>query len=144
MAATADINISATTTYTKAAALATYSGSPKIVASKSYATTDISKVFDATGSTGSPVTYDVTALTDDYGAALAMATVKGFVIQNTHATATLTIGGGSNPLFGSDHYTVKAGCCLPITSAFAASGAAKNVLVTPSATATWQVLILGS
>jgi len=142
--ASGKIEISASFTYSSVVAGTAFSGFPKLSQSQSLdSTTPVNKVFNQSATISSPTTLDVTALTDAYGAALSFGTVKQFVIQNTGA-GNLVVGGGSNPLFGTDQYTVKSGATLPITSSFTESGSAKNILLTPSASLSYTLIICGS
>lgn len=144
MAANAQIDINAAVQYTSSGPLATFTGTPRITTSTTLDSTAISKVYQAARSISSPDTLDLTSgLTDAYGQALVFAAVKCVTIYNTSATATITVGGGSNPVFGSDQYTIKAGACLPITSPFTVDGTHKVITVTPSASATYQIIIAG-
>lgn len=144
--ATATIDFAATVQDTKSADLGTYSGNPKITDTTSLSSADVTKVFTDGRSLSAPETLDVTAgLTSAYGAALVYSSVKAVVIQNTHGTATIVVGGGANPLFGTDQYTVQPGQTFSVPNVpVAVSGTAKNVLVTPSAAATYNVMILGT
>lgn len=145
MAAEGIITVLANVTNTGTNGLGTYSGNPQISTVTSFSTSDISKVYTAAGTTAVNLNLDVTSgLTDAFGNALVFGTVKTFVLKNTHATATLTVGGGTNPLFGSDQYTVAAGACLPITTSFTVDSTHKVIRVVPSASCTYQLMILGS
>lgn len=140
--ATATIDITCSVQDTKATDLGSYSGNPRLTQSAS--NVSVTKVFTDARTTAVPETLDLTTgLTDAYGAALVYSSCKYVCIQNTHVSATLTIGGGANPLFGTDQYTIKPGATLPITSTFAVAGGSKNLLVTPSASCTYSIIIAG-
>ena len=144
--ATANIDINVSVVHSNPNDLGQYNGSPGIDSSLTFSTSDLSKVFADSRSISAADPLDVTSgLTDQYGTALVYATVKTVVIKNTHATATLTIGGGSDPLYGTDQYTLKAGQTLPITSSATVDGTHKVLTITPSvASTTYDILILGS
>ena len=142
--ASGKIEITASFTYSSVIGGAAFAGYPKLSQSQSLdSTTPVNKVYNETGTISSPHTIDVSSLTDAYGAALAFGTVKQFVIQNTGA-GNLVVGGGSNPLFGTDQFTVKSGATLPITSSFTEGAGAKNILLTPSASLSYTLIICGS
>jgi hypothetical protein len=72
---------------------------------------DISNVYNIAGvvTSGTPVTYDVTSLTDQLGNAINLARVQGVFGMNLSTTTgqIITITGGtSNPLF-TDSYTIQ-------------------------------------
>jgi hypothetical protein len=144
--ATATIDLSTLVQDTGTVGTGTYTGNPSITKTISLSSSDITKVYSATRSVSSADTFDVTSgLTHAFGAALVYASVKGLVILNTHATASIVVGGGSNPLLGTDQYTVKAGQalyvpCVPVT----VDGTHKVLTVTPSGAVTYSLLILGS
>lgn len=109
---------------------------------------NINAVYSIAGvvTAGTPVTYDMTALTDPAGNAIpALARVQGICIENLSVTAGQNIvlaGGTSNPLF-SDQHTVQPNIeTLPVggTSAiwnpypgFTVSGTTKTIKVTAAA-----------
>ncbi|AWM39782.1 hypothetical protein GobsT_18560 [Gemmata obscuriglobus] len=145
MANTAQIDITVSVQDNKTVGLGIYNGNPKIVASLGLSSAQAAKRFTKQVTTGSGTSYDVTTgLTDAFGTALTFATVNAVAIYNTGA-ASLTVGGGSNPLFGSDQYTVKAGQCLVIPNVpITVSGSVKTVHIVPAASTTWQIAILGA
>lgn len=140
---TATIEIGSVIQDTKTTGLTSYSGTTKV--SQTLALTGLTKVYATDVSASSVQTYDLTSgLTDAYGTALVFTSLQGVVIQNTSATATITVGGGTNPVFGTDQYTVKAGATLPITSTFPVDSTHKVIRITPSAAATFSVAFLGT
>lgn len=145
MSANASINITVVASDTKAAALASYGGSPTISFTKTLSTSDISKCYQNNQTSASPITFDVNSgLTDAYGTALVYTSVKTIVVRNNAASASLVIGGGSNPLMGTDQVTLAAGQVLVLTSPITVDGTHKVLTITPSASASVDVLILGS
>ncbi len=146
MTVNANIDIRASATETKAGALGNYQGVPSITFTKSLSTSDISKCYQLNATIATAQTYDVNSgLVDAFGTALVFATVKSVVIRNNDATASLVVGGGTNPLFVSDQYTIKAGQCLAITSSFTVNAStAKVITLTPSASLNFDLLLLGS
>jgi hypothetical protein len=144
--ATASIDLSALVQDTATVGLGAYTGNPGITKSVKLSASDVTKVYTVARSVSSPDTFDVTTgLTNAYGAALVYTSVKAVVVLNTHTTATITVGGGSNPLFGSDQYTVKPGQVLYVSAVPATvDGTHKVLTVTPSAAVTYQLLILGA
>jgi hypothetical protein len=145
----ANFQITCSVTDTSAGPLGNYQGVISLNAGSagtiSLTSADVTKVYAANRSGGSPdvFTLDDGSLTDAYGNALTFAEAHAVVIKNTHASATLTVGGGTDPLFGSDQYTLKAGQLLPITSPFTVDGTHKQITITPSAAATYSVIVLG-
>lgn len=143
--ATSSFMLSAKVDDSKTTTLARYTGGFSSSAESTLDASALTKVYMVSGSGAGPDTYDVNSgLTNAYGVALVYTTVKGIWIKNTHATATLVIGGGSNPLLGTDQYTLKAGNALAITSPFTVDGTHKVLKITQSATATYELVILGS
>lgn len=133
-------------THVSGVGLGSYSATIAKSNTKTFTTSDITKLYHATRSlTGTtPETLDVTSgLTDGFNVALNFATIKGIFIVNKHATATLTLGGGANPLFnalppipGLGHIEL----ALTITT----SGTVKNILATPSGTMTYDIVLVGT
>jgi len=108
----------------------------------------------------SPQTIDLTALTDDDGAAFAFEYIKEICILNDDTSGTLTVGAaGANPFKGAllvgATDTAKV---LPKTSGGASgmlhwvspgvgvlvSGTNKNILMTPSVSMAWKIIIAGT
>ncbi len=137
-----------TATEGRSVGLGTYSGGPKLTYTVDSAT--ITKVYSdedpAEGSGG--VMFDVSdgSLSDAYGTPLIYTTVKEVIIYNTSVSASIVVGGGSNPLFGTDEFiTIKAGKCVAIGAVPATvDGSHKILTLVPSATASFKILILGS
>ena len=144
--ATAQVNLSATVTYSNTDALGViYTGKPVVSYTKSLANSvDITKVYSAQNTSASPVVLDLTNCTDSFGATLTFATLKGLYIQNTSGTATLVVGGGSNSALGGDQYTVGPGQAIFVTTPWTIAGSSKNVVVTPGASLTYQLVAVGS
>jgi hypothetical protein len=144
--ATATIDLSVQVQDTAAAGLGRYSGNPAITTSASLTSADVSLVYSAGRSVSTADTLDVTSgLTSAYGAALTYSTVRAVAIWNTSATATVTVGGGLLPLFGTDQYTVRPGQSFSVPACPATvDGTHKVITVTTSAAATYSVLVLGS
>ena len=144
--ATATIELSAQVQDNKALDLGTYIGNPQIAKTITLSSSDITKVFGDSRASAVAVPLDVTSgLVDAFGLSLVYTTVKAVVVLNTHATASITVGGGSNPLFGSDQYTVPSGQVLYVPNVpITVSGTVKVLTITPAASATYNVLILGS
>lgn len=117
---------------------------PSITFSDTLSTTDITKVYFNTVTSASPVTINLQSLTDVFGNSLNIATLHGVFVQNTSDTHALTIGGGSAAALGSDLATVGGGSCYFNTTAFTISGSAHNIVVTPSASLTYNILVLGA
>lgn len=145
--ASASIDISCTIQDTKSVDLGPYSGSPKITSSVQLTSTDITKCFtDGRAGSGADIlNVSDGSLSSAYGVALTYVTVKAVIIQNTSNSAYLTVGGGTHPLFGSDVYTVKAGQNLVLPNVPATIDSThQQITVTPSAAATYNVVILGA
>jgi hypothetical protein len=142
--ASASITSQISATYATTNTLATFSGGPSLTESLSLPTTTLNYVYNAVqAATASPVTYNVQSLTDVYGNAVNMATVYTIAIQNT-GTHTIVVGTGTNALMGTDQVTLQAGHTVIITSPITVSGSVKNLLLTPSASTTWNIIILGA
>lgn len=145
MANTAQIDINVSVQDNKSVGLGVYNGTPKITVSNALTSAQAAKRWSKSDTSAATHDYDVTSgLVDAYGVALVYATVNAVAIYNS-GSATITVGGASNSLFGSDQYTVKAGqCvvvpCVPIT----VSGSVKNIHIIPTASTTWQIIILGA
>ncbi|WP_161967142.1 hypothetical protein [Fimbriiglobus ruber] len=89
----------------------------------------------------------MTSLTDAYGNALVYTTVAALIVQIVSASGNLVVGGGSNPLLGSDQYTIKGtanSSMLPISWPFTVSGTAKVITLTPSTSLTFNIIVIGS
>lgn len=75
-------------------------------------TNQVNLVFqnDFTVATGTPITFDLTSLTDPAGAAINFGHVTHFHVENfsTITGEDLTIGGGTNGLFAADPKPVRA------------------------------------
>lgn len=111
----------------------TYTGTPGKQYSKTFASSDITKVFFASYTvTTSSTTIDLTSLTDAYGAAISFTTVKHLQILNNDATNSLLVGGGTNAVFSSLPSLV-AGGCYNLTTNLAVSGSTKNLALTAGA-----------
>jgi hypothetical protein len=143
--ASAQIDVNTRVTHSVTNDLGTYTGNPKISYTSALTSSNISKVFADERTVATNETLDVTSLTEaGYGSTLNYSSVKVLHIVNKSGSATLTVGGGSNAVCGSDQYTIGPGKCLYLDTAFAVSGSAKNLLLTASASLTYDILILGS
>lgn len=138
----------AVTTHTPAVAnpLGGYNGAPQISTSGTLSATDISNVYDTASTVGGggTTTIDVTALTNTYGESFAFTNVKSFHISNTDTTNSIVIGGGSNPLFISDQYTVAPGKDLVFNTVWPVSSGKKNIRLTATAGTKFSILLLGN
>lgn len=143
MSASASIDFTISTTYTKQTALGVGYIPSKLSDTISLSTSDVSKVYTASVTSGSATVIDLTSLTDGFGAALSFSTLKACVVENTGA-GSLVVGGGTNPVFGTDQYTVKSGAVLPVLSSFTVDGTHKTLTLTPSASTTFNLVLVGS
>lgn len=145
MAVTLNVTSEAKVLHTRPLDLTTYSGSVSKSYTNSLTSSDVSKVFhDERDVTGSETLDLTTGLTDAFGTALVFTNLKHLFIYNKSATASLSVGGGANPVL-ANAVTISAGGCLNLTSTFAVSGTTKNLLVTPSAgTVTYQIVLVGN
>lgn len=97
-------------------------------------------------------TYDLNGgtLYDQVGRAIALTKLNAVVVRNTGTVSITVEDGAANPLsmFGivGDKVTIAAGGCLILTwpSGLTIDATHKNVKITPSAAATWQVQFVGS
>lgn len=142
--ASSTVNISIATVYSKVMDLVSAVEAPTLNLSKTYSGSSITKLYQNSYSTSGTTTLDVTSLTDDYGQSISIGTLKGLFIKNTHATATLTVGGGTNPALGTDQYTISPDTLLPILSSWTISGSAKNIRILTSGTVTFQLILFGT
>ena len=144
MSASATIRQSAVITYSKTTGGAVYSGQPTISVSDTLTNSDISKVYSSSATISSATPIDFTSLTDVFGSALNFTgTLKGLYVYNTHATATLTVGGGSNPILSTDQITLAAGSAVILTSPVTVDGTHKVLTLTPSASCSYQIIAVG-
>lgn len=147
MPASANITIGFATTTSKSITVggstSNITGSPTISQSLTLSSTDVTKNYSTAATISTPTTIDTSSVVDYFGTTLSFATVKGVVIQNTGA-GTLTVGGGSNALFGTDQFTIKSGYTLPLLSPITTSGSVKAILLTPSASLSYSIIIVGT
>jgi hypothetical protein len=147
MAETISGSVSSTTSFLDTASVAgtTYTGKPGLTYSKSFASTDISSVYaDIFTVTTTPTVIDVTSLTNAFGGAVSFATVKHVQVINSDAAVSLTVGGGTNPLFAALP-TIVAGGCVNLTTSISVSGSVKNLTLTAaSGSISVSVLIVGN
>lgn len=108
----------------------------------SNSTLTITKLYSNIRSFTTSETIDVTSgLTDFFGTALNFATVKQVWISNTSA-ASITFGGGSNPLFNA--FTLTASGCINLTTNITTSGSVKNIAVSGTGTLSYSIVIMGA
>src|SRR5262245_50240349 len=125
----ANVTTTITASHTQSTGNVTYSGSPQVAVTKALSSSDITKVYYGSRTTTGE-TLDVTSgLTDPYGASLNFATVKGLIVKNTHATSSLTVGGGSNALFNALP-VITAGGSICLNLSITTSGSVKNIVAT--------------
>jgi hypothetical protein len=143
--ASATIFTKVAATYTKTNGIEFDTGISGFDSTLTLSTSNITKVWtnSYTAQSGA-VTLDLAALTDTYGQSITFTSLKGLHVYNNHASATLVVGGGANPALGTDQYTVTAGKILPVSSVFTIDGTHKNLVLTPSASMSFQVILLGS
>jgi hypothetical protein len=142
----ADITVSTKITHNSTLLGGTVSGTPQLNYSSRLTTTDLTDAYEGSRTVTGAETLDVrSGLSNVFGTAIVLATVKGITIHNTHASNSLVVGGGANALFGSDQFTILAGKCLYLDTSIATSGSVKNLLVTPSgASTTYDIIIFGA
>jgi len=97
---------------------------------------------------GTPLTINVGNCTDPLGGNVAMVHVAIVEIVNTSSTGNLTLGGGTNPVMGSDVATIQpGGVTLKINAApgyAVVTSASDTITITASAgTVTGRITILG-
>ncbi len=133
----------------------TFTGTPSLEWVKKFTTSNITKCYFTTETvTTTPVSIDLTGLTDAYGAALSFATVKHLHIINNDATNNLTVGGGTNGVFAALPFNLKGqtgannsdnGSDLNLTTEITVDGTHKILTLTASAgSISVDVFILGS
>lgn len=91
-------------------------------------------------------TIDLTStLTNPFGTALNFSTVYYLFIENTHATQSLTIGGGSSA-WSTDVITVPPEGSVSISRNDTVDGTHKNIKILPSylASQTYKIVIVGT
>lgn len=103
-----------------------------------------------TVTSGSPDVLDLTALTDPLGNALNFAVVRTVKITNNGSTGqTITVGGGTNPLFASESEPIQALGGVHLTDhpdgGLAVSGTVKNLQISVAAgtSVSYTITILG-
>lgn len=102
----------------------------------------ITKLFQDARQFTTSESLDVTSgLTDFFGTALAFVTVKQIWIYNTSA-ASITFGGGSNPLFNA--FTLTTGGCINLTTNITTGSGVKNIAVSGTGTLTYSIVIMGA
>lgn len=151
------MGISCSATFVNTGAFgSSFTGSPSKGFSKSYGSSDISKVYMATLTvTSTPTSIDLTNQTDPFGNAVSFSTVKHIEIINEDTTNALTVGGGANGLFAALPFNLtgqaapsgggSTGGAIAITANITVDGTHK--ILTLAATAgsiTVDVFILGS
>lgn len=82
-------------------------------------------------------------LVGPFGNAIGFGTVGALVLKNTSTTASLTIGGGANPLLAALP-PITPGGAVTLVLDIATSPTVKNLLLTPSASLSYELLILGT
>lgn len=147
MAETVSGSVSSTSGFLDSLAVfgSTYSGRPQLSYSKGFKTTDISSVYHATLTvTSTPTVIDVTSLTSAFGSAVSFAHVKHIQVINNAPSISLTVGGGTNPLFAALP-TIVAGGCVNLTTTITVSGSVKTLTLTAaSGSISVDVLIIGN
>jgi hypothetical protein len=145
--ATAQTSVGIAVTDNANAALGTYTGSPGISGGTSFVSTQITTgIYQGTATITSPTTFvtNNASLKNAYGNTLTYTTIQSVVVSNLSASASLVVGGGSNPLFGSDSYTIKPGQVLVIPNVpITVSSTVNAITLTPSASLTYQIIIVG-
>lgn len=147
MSLVASVTSSVSCRHTKTANGIEFFGNPSKTYSAAFTASDVTYVFqrasvsvDTTGTT-----YNVlSGLEDSYGDAIAMSSVKQVIVTHNGSSNTLTVGGGSNPVFSAAP-GISAGGCLNLTSTFTVDATHCNIKLTASAgTISCDVLILGA
>lgn len=122
----------------------TYSGNPIRDYEATFTSSQITKISFANYSVSTGTTIDLTNITDPFGNAISFATVKHLQIVNNDLTNSLTVGGGSNPVFAALP-SIIAGGCVNLTTNLTVGGSTKNLLLTAGAgTISVDVYIIGS
>lgn len=131
----------------------TYTGTPSLDFERSFNTTETTKSYSHRYSvTSTPTVVDLTSLTDDYGTALSFSTVRHIHIRHTDTTNSLTVGGGTTPVFAVlpvlTSYTASVGdngSCVSITTNITVDSTHKLLSLTASAgTISVDVFIVGA
>lgn len=134
----------------------TFTGNPSKSFTRTYNAADlgVTPFFNTYTITTGGTTLDLTALTDVWGNALSFTTVKHLEIVNNDPTNSLTVGGGTNPLFAALPPLAgqaasggggSVGSCLQFTTPLTVSGSTKNLkLIAGAGSITVDVFILGS
>lgn len=143
---TANVRLYCSADQPKVTTLATYRGGPSLSLETSYSSSQVTKCYqlETTQSTTQSYLLDDGSLTDVYGTSLVFSSIQLLAINNKDATQTLTVGGGTHPVLGSDQYTVKAGQLLIITSPFTVDATHDLLRIVPSGSMTFDLLVVGS
>ena len=142
MAAQFNLGINARANYTKIAPLGEqYSGSPNITQNTLLDPTLVNLVFESSATISTGTSFDLNAVTDQFGNSLNFVTCSYVVIKNT-GTGNITITGN---LFGSDSFTLGAGLTyLNGRTITVVNTTADTLTLTPTGTTTYQLIIVGS
>ena len=148
--ASAQVKLSAAVTYLNTDTLGNSFGpSPTISVSFNLPSATITKMIESGGTISSPTTINFASVADVFGATLTFTKVLGIFVQNNSTTQTLTIGGGSQPVCGSDQYTIGPGTTSTPNVFFqnstfnVTSGSAQNLLLTPSGSLSYSLIAVG-
>jgi hypothetical protein len=148
--ANATIEISSQIQYSSSSPLGSvgsYSGTFRVSETATYSSATVSKYWANSYTGSSTQTIDVTSITDAFGNALSFATVQVIVIQITSSSGNVVVGGGSNPLLGSDQWTVIGtanGTTWAVPQPYTVSGTVKVLKFIPSTSLTFNIQIVGS
>jgi hypothetical protein len=122
--------------------MSTYRGTPELAFELNLTAIDVNKIFPASRTVTTSEILDMSSgCVDPMGTALAFVHLKTIAIQNT-GSGQLVIGGGSNPVLGSDQTTLGPGECWATTHGYNVDGTHKNLLVT--GTSTYLIWIVGN
>lgn len=129
----------------KVTALASFVGNPVLDYQRSFTASDITKAYCAQLTYAAPTTIDLNALTNEFGDAISFATVVLIHVKVVSTNQDLVIGGGTHPAFGTDQYTVKRGRSFASdTSWTITGGSSNNLLITPTGSCVFQLIIAGT
>lgn len=140
---TANITTRINATHNNALDLVTYSGGHSHLYERALTTANVDLIWsDQRTIAGTEVLDVLTDLTDAYGVAMVFGAVRTVLIYNSHSTATLFVGGGSNALF--NEIPITGGGHVVLSTNLTTSTIVRNIRVTAVTSVTYDIILIGS
>jgi hypothetical protein len=112
---------------------------------QNYFSSTITKLYSNTISvTTTPTSLNLNSLTDAFGNAQNFGSVKSLYIQNTDPTNSVTIGGGTTPLFAAQSPIAAGECYSKLNSNLSTSSANLLQIVASAGSVSINIVIAGS